>query len=85
MKSIASIAMNRGRSGRRKHYENMPMQSYRDFLALKIKTKNQLKKFDMFLIFAPKHRLWVHVRTAPHRGGSNEYPQCMFWSKKKEK
>ena len=22
------------------------------------------KKFDIFLIFASKHRLWVHVRTA---------------------
>ena len=34
-----------------------------------------------FLIFAPKHRLWVHVR----RGGSNEYPQSMFRSKNKKK
>ena len=30
----------------------------------------------------PKHRLWVHVRI-PCRGGSNEYPQSMFWSKNK--
>ena len=26
-----------------------------------------------FLIFDPKHALWV-----PQRGGSNVYPQCMF-------
>ena len=31
-----------------------------------------------FLISAQKHRLWVLVRTA-RRGGSNEYPQSMFW------
>ena len=29
-----------------------------------------------FSYFCSKHRLWVHVRT---RGGSNEYPQTMFW------
>ena len=40
--------------------------------------------FYIFLIFAPKHRLWVHVRTASARGGSNEYPQSMFWSKNKK-
>ena len=35
----------------------------------------------IFLIYAPKHRLWVFVRTAsarPRRGGSNVYPQSMF-------
>ena len=32
-----------------------------------------------FLIFAPKHRLWVLVRTASaRRCGSNVYPQSMF-------
>ena len=41
-----------------------------------------------FLIFAPKHRLWVLVRTASvrrfRRGGSNVYPQSMFWSQNKK-
>ena len=34
----------------------------------------------LVLIFAPKYRLWVLVRTAsvPCRGGSNVYPQSMF-------
>ena len=32
----------------------------------------------IFLISAQKHRLWVLVRTASPRGGSNEYPQSMF-------
>ena len=49
----------------------------------------------MFLIFALKHSLWVHDRTAeyivcgyriepPQGGGCNEYPQSMFWSKNKK-
>ena len=29
-----------------------------------------------------KYRLWVHV--TPRRGGSNEYPQSMFWTKNKK-
>ena len=52
------------------------------FLALKIE-HFQLKKFDIFLIFCSKHKLWVLVRTASP-GGSNEYPQSMFWSKNKK-
>ena len=35
--------------------------------------------YIVFLIPAQKHRLWVFVRTA-WRGGSNEYPQSMFWA-----
>ena len=35
--------------------------------------------FIIFLISAQKHRLWVLVEL-PHRGGSNEYPQSMFWA-----
>ena len=37
--------------------------------------------YIIFLISAQKHRLWVLVRTA-RRGGSNEYPQSMFWAEK---
>ena len=32
----------------------------------------------IFLIFAPKHRLWVHVISE-----YSEYPQSMFWSENK--
>ena len=32
----------------------------------------------IFLISAQKHRLW-YLLEPPRRGGSNEYPQCMFW------
>ena len=45
------------------HYENLPMQYTEVFWALKMENF-QLKIFDSFLIFASKHRLWVHVRTA---------------------
>ena len=34
----------------------------------------------IFLISAQKHRLWYSLEP-PRRGGSNEYPQYMFWAK----
>ena len=34
--------------------------------------------FFIFFLFCSKHRLLVHVR-----GGSNEYPKSLFWSKNK--
>ena len=49
------------------------------FLALKIENFQQ-KKIDIFLIFAQNIDFGVHNR----RGGSNEYPQSMFWSKNKK-
>ena len=39
------------------------MQQIDNFFSFK-NEKFQLKNFDNFLIFAPKHRLWVLVRTA---------------------
>ena len=44
----------------------------------------QLKKFDIFLIFAQNIDCGYTLEP-PRRGGSNEYPQSMFWSKKKKK
>ena len=49
------------------------------FLALKIENF-QLKNFDIFLIFA-KNIHCGYTLEPPRRGGSNEYPQCMFWIK----
>ena len=55
---------------------------YRDFLALK--TENfQLKMFDIFLVFAQNIDCG-NTLEPPRRGGSNEYPQSMFWSKNKK-
>ena len=43
----------------------------------------QLKKFDIFLIFAQIIDSGYTLEP-PRRGGSNEYPQSMFWSKNKK-
>ena len=52
------------------------------FLALKIENL-QLKNFDIFLIFAQNIDCGYTLEP-PRRGGSNEYPQSMFWSKNKK-
>ena len=65
------------------HYENLPMQYTEIFIAA-IKIKNfQQKKFDIFLIFAQTIDCG-YTLGPPRRGGSNEYPQSMFWSKNKK-
>ena len=58
------------------------MQYTEIFLALKIENF-QLKKFDIFLIFAQNIDCGYTLEL-PRRGGSNEYPQSMFWSKNKK-
>ena len=45
------------------HYTNMSVQYTAIFHGCK-NDNFQMKIFDIFLIFALKHRLWVHVRTA---------------------
>ena len=64
------------------HYENLPMQKTEIFLALKIENFQQ-KIFDIFLIFAQNIDCGYTLEP-PRRGGSNEYPQSMFWSKNKK-
>ena len=39
----------------------------------------QMKIFDIFLIFAQNIDC-EYTLEPPQRGGSNEYPQSMFWS-----
>ena len=41
------------------------------------------KKIDIFLIFAQNIDCG-YMLEPPRRGGSNEYPQSMFWSKNKK-
>ena len=65
-----------------KYYENLPMQYTEIFLALKIENF-QLKNFVIFLIFAQNINCGYTLEP-PRRGGSNEYPQFMFWSKNKK-
>ena len=64
------------------HYENMPMQYTEIFCALKIRNF-QLNFFYIFLIFAQNIDCGYTLEP-PRRGGSNEYPQSMFWSKNKK-
>ena len=50
-----------------------------------VKNENfQQKDFDIFLTFAQNiHR--VYTLEPPRQGGSNKYPQSMFYSKNKKK
>ena len=41
------------------------------------------KKIDLLNIFAENINC-RYMLEMPHRGGSNEYPQCMFWTKNKK-
>ena len=65
-----------------RHYENTPMQ-YTEFFKV-VKNENfQWIFFYIFLIFAQNIDCGYTLEP-PHRGGSNEYPQSMFWSKNKK-
>ena len=64
------------------HYENMPMQYTKIFKVVKNENVQQ-KMFDFFLIFAQNIDCG-YMLEPPRRGGSNEYPQSMFWSKNKK-
>ena len=66
------------------HYENMPMQYTEIFkVIINENFKKKTKFFKIFLIFA--HNIDCgHTLEPPRRGGSNEYPQSMFWSKNKK-
>ena len=58
-------------------YENLPLQYTEIFIAIKSENLQQ-KNVDIFLIFAKK------IDCGYTLGGSNEYPQSMFWSKNKK-
>ena len=64
------------------HYENMPMQNTEILKVVKNEKFHQ-KNFDIFLIFAQNIDCGYTLEP-PRRGGSNEYPQFMFWSKNKK-
>ena len=65
------------------HYENMSVQYTAIFHGCK-NDNFQMKNFDIFLIFAQNIDCG-NTLEPPQRGGSNEYPQSMFWSKNKKK
>ena len=63
------------------NYENTPMQYTEIFSAVKI--ENFIRKILIFFIFAQNIDCGYTLEP-PHRGGSNGYPQSMFWSKNKK-
>ena len=67
---------------RSSHYENLPMQYTENFFSCK-NLKFHWKNFDIFNIFAQNIDCGYTLEP-PRRGGSNEYPQCMFWIKNKK-
>ena len=58
------------------------MQYTDNLMMLNIKNF-QKKMFDIFLNFTQNVDC-VYTLEPPRRGGSNEYPQSMFWSKNKK-
>ena len=60
------------------HYENTPIQIYWKFHHQK-NENFQIKKSDIFHISAQNIDCG-YLLELPHRGGSNEYPQPMFWA-----
>ena len=60
------------------HYENTSIQMYWKFQHQKMKIF-RLKKTDIFHISAQNIDCGYSLEP-PRRGGSNEYPQSMFWA-----
>ena len=63
------------------HYENTPIQIYRKFHLQKLKISD--KNSDIFHISSQNIDCGYSLEP-PWRGGSNEYPQSMFLSRKKK-
>ena len=59
------------------HYENMPVQIYRKF-HLQKSENFQIKNSDIFHIYIQNIDCWYSLEL-PRRGGSNEYPQSVFF------
>ena len=66
-----------------KHYENMPIQIYWKFYNQKL-ANFQIKNSNIFHISAQNIDCGYSLEP-PRRGGSNEYPQSMFWAEIKKK
>ena len=70
-----------------KKLKKVPLQKhahviYRKFFGFKNENFHR-KKIDIFLIFAQNIDCGYTLEP-PRRGGSNKYPQTMFWSKNKK-
>ena len=60
------------------HYENTPIQLYWKFYNQK-RENFQIKNFDIFRISAQNIDCG-YLLEPPRPGGSNEYPQSLFWA-----
>ena len=60
------------------HYENTPIKYTENFTTKKM-TIFHIKNSDIFHISAQNIDCGYSLEP-PHRGGSNEYPQSMFWA-----
>ena len=60
------------------HYENTPIQIYWKFYHQK--NENFQIQNLIFFLFLLKNTDCVYSLEPPRRGGSNEYPQSMFWA-----
>ena len=60
------------------HYENTPIQIYWKFYHQK--NENFQIKNLIFFLFLLKNTDCVYSLEPSRRGGSNEYPQSMFWA-----
>ena len=70
---------------RPKHYENMPMQYITFFHSCK-NNNFQMKNCNVFCCCFFAQNIDFGYKYEPaQRGGSNEYPQSMFWSKIRKK
>ena len=61
------------------HYENTPIQIHWKFISDKMTIYQLKKKSDIFHISAQNIDCGYSLEP-PHRGGSNEYPQSMFFA-----
>ena len=76
-KLIRQSVIKQAYQGQCYHYENTPIQIHRKFH--RKKTENfQIKNSDMFHISAQNIDCGYSLEP-PWRGGSNEYPQSMFF------
>ena len=64
------------------HYENMPIQIYWNFYHQKMKIF-RWNNSDIFHISAQNIDCGYSLEP-PRQGGSNEYPQSMFWAEIKK-
>ena len=64
------------------HFEILAMQYIEIFSAVKI--ENFSRKFLILFLYKYQNIDCGYTLEPPRRGGSNQYPQSMFWSKNKK-